>query len=297
MNILVTGANGMLGEECTRLLAESHQIHTCDLHNALLSDLDVPYTQLDITHADRVKALVKAEKPDVIVNCAAYTSVDGSERQRELAWAINVEGVKNLVGVLNATGGSIIHISTDYVFDGLNGPYREDDETNPINYYGETKLASEKVLKEALVPWTVIRTNVLFGNSQQKQASFVNWVVEKAKRRESISVVNDQFGNPTWTYGLAQAIETIIANGAHGMYHYAGADYINRMEFALEVASVFALDPTLIRATTTRALAQTAKRPFKGGLKCELIRNKLNVKFYTIKEALNAMKGSANWNQ
>ena len=189
-------------------------------------------------------------------------------------------------------GAHLIHISTDYVFDGTSGPYRETDITKPVNYYGETKLASEELIAKGQLHATLLRTNVLFGNSVNQESSFVHWVIEKLRKREKIKVVNDQFGNPTWARGLAETIAKIIETGTPGLYHYGGDNYINRFEFALEIAAVFELDPTLILPCTTRALGQKAERPFKAGLVSEKIKSDLNVKIYGIKEALTVMKGS-----
>lgn len=297
MNILITGANGMLGEKCTKILSKSHNVLATDLGDSLLYSEDIPYQTLDITNNVEVKSLINSREPDVIVNCAAYTDVDGAEENKELAWTVNVEGVRNLVKYSSDRMTHVIHISTDYVFDGTSGPYREDDKTNPINYYGETKLESEKILQSSGVPWTIIRTNVLFGVAQNQKASFVYWVVKKIKNNEIINVVNDQYGNPTWADGLSEAIEEVINRGITGLYHYAGLDYVNRLEFALEIASVFSLDPTLIKPTTTRALNQKAKRPFKGGLVSTKIVKDIGVKLYKIRDALNAMKGQEDWNQ
>ncbi len=149
------------------------------------------------------------------------------------------------------------------------------------------------MVKDSQIPWAIIRTNVLFGNTKLQKASFVRWVVEKLSRFETISIVNDQFGNPTWSYGLAQVIDRVIETDAKGLYHYAGKDYINRFEFALKIAGIFGLDPTLIRTTTTRALNQLAPRPFKAGLTCEKTARELQVDFYSIIEALKMIKETA----
>ncbi|MCD6440298.1 MAG: dTDP-4-dehydrorhamnose reductase [Candidatus Marinimicrobia bacterium] len=293
MTILITGANGMLGEECTKLLSGKYSVVATDIHDSLsMPDDSIIYEHLDITNENRVHEIVKRIQPDVVLNCAAYTDVDGAERENESAWTVNVGGVQHIVNALKKFGGAIIHISTDYVFDGTAGPYGEDNKPNPVNYYGKTKLESEKVLTDSQLHWTIIRTNILFGNTSRQQASFVRWVIEKLSRFENISIVNDQFGNPTWSYGLAQAIYKIIESGKHGLYHYAGKDYINRFEFGLKIAGIYGLDPTLIRKTTTRALNQPANRPFKSGLTCERIEHELAVTIYSVNEALTAMRGN-----
>ncbi|PIS28932.1 MAG: dTDP-4-dehydrorhamnose reductase [Candidatus Marinimicrobia bacterium CG08_land_8_20_14_0_20_45_22] len=292
MRILITGANGMLGEKCTDILAEKHKLLATDLADKLTYSNTIPYMPLDITNGEDVKRVISEFQPELILNCAAYTNVDGAEKNRELAHRVNVDGVKNILIALTGTDAKIIHISTDYVFDGTRGPYHESDTPKPINYYGMTKLLSEEAIRHSSIPWTIIRTNVLFGDSNFQEASFVSWVLNKITNRETIRVVNDQFGNPTWADGLAMAIDKVIDKQILGLYHYAGSDYINRFEFALEIASIYSLDPTFIRPITTRTLGQLAPRPFKAGLITDLIRKEIDVKIFSIKEALTIMKGT-----
>ncbi|MCF7885395.1 MAG: dTDP-4-dehydrorhamnose reductase [Candidatus Marinimicrobia bacterium] len=290
MRVLVTGANGMLGEKCTQRLNNKHQVFATDVQENLIYDSPVNYSQLDITEFKQVEKMINQIKPEVVVNCAAYTDVDGSEDNKKLAKTINVNGVHNLIEAVEQYNTHIIHISTDYVFDGSHGPYEEDDEINPINYYGQTKYDSEKLLIKSNLPVTIIRTNVLFGNTQSKGANFVHWVIDNLRNGNPIKVVNDQFGNPTWVDSLAEVTEKIIDKKLEGIYHYGGEDYLSRFEFALEIADVFALDNKLIKKVTTRALNQKAARPYKAGLISDKLQNSLDIKLYSIKDALKEMK-------
>jgi len=291
MKILITGANGMLGERCVRLLAPEHTILATDITDHLIYDCPVNYRKLDITDPKMIIAVIDDFAPETIINCAAYTSVDGAETNHELAWQVNAIGPKNLVAASSPFNITLIHISTDYIFDGLDGPYQENDPVKPINYYGQTKLAGEQAVLSAPIPVTVFRTNVLFGNSINQEASFVYWVVKKLSYHEAINVINDQFGNPTWADGLAEVIQISINRGIRGIFHYGGADYINRLEFALQIAAVFGLNPTLIRAVSTRSLNQKAPRPYRAGLVCEKIKSEFGIRLYSVKEALETMKG------
>jgi len=290
MRVLITGANGMLGEKCAYRLNKKHQTFASDVHEELQYDCPVKYFQMDVTNPNKVKQVVKEIEPDVIVNCAAYTDVDGSEDNKELANDVNVNGIKNLTESAQPFNSHIIHISTDYVFDGSCGPYKEDDEISPINFYGKTKYDSEQLLVDSNLPTTIIRTNVLFGNSQSKEANFVHWVIDNLKKGNTIKVVNDQFGNPTWVDSLAEVTEKIIDNHLEGIYHYGGDDYMSRFEFALEIADVFSLDNKLIEKVATRALKQKAPRPYKAGLISDKLKKSLDVKLYSIKDALKRMK-------
>ncbi len=287
----------MLGEKCVSLLAEKHEVIATDLAPQFISpevSSAIVYERLDITHFTAIQRIVAEYQPDVIVNCAAFTDVDGAEIEREKAYAVNVGGLRNLLDSLKGSAVHIIQISTDYVFDGCQGPYREEDLPKPINYYGQTKLDAEQLLGTVGGDFTIIRTNVLFGQSRNRSASFVEWVIRNLSARREIRVVNDQYGNPTWADGLAEVIQKIIERKAVGLYHYGGKDYVNRLEFALLIASVFNLDSTLIHPIATRTLGQKAARPYRAGLVCTKIQKELGLKLYSLQEALNYMKGTSD---
>jgi len=297
MRILITGANGMLGEKCIKTLGTQHILIATDLAEEP-SDPQIlgehSYQRLDITDRSAIKAILARFAPKIVVNCAAFTDVDGSEDQRELAYAVNVGGVQNFIAELTDESVHFIQISTDYVFDGRNGPYRENDPVNPISYYGWTKLEAEKVLMDAHCRWTIIRTNVLFGQSRYRAASFVDWVIRNLAASKAIRVVNDQFGNPTWADGLAEVIAAVIEQRLTGLYHYGGRDYVNRYEFAQLIAEVFDLDASLIIPITTESLNQKAKRPLRSGLICEKIVQALNIQLYSLRDVLIQMKGTSS---
>jgi len=282
----------MLGENCVRLLMSEGVLLATDLHPQLITSMPVNYRPLNITATDEVHAVLTEFRPDWVVNCAAYTGVDGSENHREKAWEVNVTGVRNIVDNLLTLGGQIIQISTDYVFDGQSGPYDENAAVNPINYYGQTKLASEHLIVESGLPYVILRTNVLFGNATNPSASFVHWVVTRLTRHEFITVVTDQYGNPTWTNGLAEAIRQVIRDGKTGLFNYGGADYVNRYDFALQIADIYQLERGYIKPITTRELNQKAPRPLRAGLVCEKIKNTFGLELYTLKEALIRMRGA-----
>jgi len=282
----------MLGENCVRLLMSEGVLLATDLHPQLITSMPVNYRPLNITVTDEVHAVLTEFRPDWVVNCAAYTGVDGSENHREKAWEVNVTGVRNIIDNLLTLGGQIIQISTDYVFDGQSGPYDENAAVNPINYYGQTKLASEHLIVESGLPYVILRTNVLFGNATNPSASFVHWVVTRLTRHEFITVVTDQYGNPTWTNGLAEAIRQVIRDGKTGLFNYGGADYVNRYDFALQIADIYQLERGYIKPITTRELNQKAPRPLRAGLVCEKIKNTFGLELYTLKEALIRMRGA-----
>ena len=154
------------------------------------------------------------------------TDVDGCEKNKEEAWGVNVTGTENIINAVRGSATKIVYISTDYIFDGKNGPYIEDDVPRPINYYGKTKLAAENAVRGSAQPWVILRTNVLYGNSLRSSASFVNWVVNSLRKSQEINVVDDQTNNPTWTASLAEAIKLSIIMNIQEILNYAGSEFM-----------------------------------------------------------------------
>ena len=267
-NILITGIYGQLGEACIKHLKLHFNIISAGRHT---SDDGV---QLDITDAATTEKVVAEIRPDLILNLAAMTNVDGCETNPKMAEAINVCGVKNLCKNFE---GHFIQISTDYVFDGTDGPYEEDDETNPISVYGQTKLAADKWLTINHPKVTIFRANVVYSYTKRTKASFVKWVVDSLSDGKPISVVDDQWNNPTWTESIATVIKVLIEKEALGLYHYGDKEYMNRYEFAHLIAKVFDLDASLISPISTADLKQPAPRPLKSGLKTEKIESALGI--------------------
>ena len=266
--IFITGAYGQLGSICINYLKSYFNIISTGLHT---SDDGI---QLDITDSKITENLVVHIRPDVILNLAAMTNVDGCETDPEMAEAINVDGVKNLC---KSFDGHFIQISTDYVFDGAEGPYGEDDGTNPISVYGQTKLAADEWLTENHVKTTILRANVVYGYTKRTKASFVKWVVDSLTDGKPIRVVDDQWNNPTWTHSIASVIKVLIETEAFDIYNYGDKGYMNRFEFAQLIAKVFELDPSLISPISTVELNQPASRPLKSGLKTEKIESALGI--------------------
>ncbi|MFQ6606635.1 MAG: dTDP-4-dehydrorhamnose reductase [Fidelibacterota bacterium] len=266
--ILITGAFGQLGVEMISVLGKQ-----CDL---LATDTVIPEdfsaepfsVVMDITSPRQVKEVIDAYQPDVVVNLAAMTDVDACELHPDQSQRVNRDGVQYL---LENFSGYFIQISTDYVFDGTAGPYSETDPPQPINQYGRSKLSAERLLQSSPNRTLILRTNVLYGYTKRTRASFVKWVVDSLKEGQSIPVVDDQWNNPTWTRALAETVHSLLAKDVEGMYHYGGAELLNRYQFAQRIASVFHLDSQLIRPVKTEALKQPAPRPLRSGLKTEKI--------------------------
>ena len=278
--ILITGSTGQLGNSLGKVFKSRYDLVST---SRTKPNKNTNY-YLDITNSLLVKDMVSAISPDIIINLAALTNVDLCESNPDLAHAINFQGVKNLVNVFK---GPIIHLSTDYVFDGKLGQYKENDITNPINVYGATKYKAEKILLEKSKVSLVIRTNVLYDYQSKAKSSFLNWVVDSLKRGEKIKVVDDQFNNPTWTDSISVVIDRAIKADLNGLIHWGDFDWISRYDFANKIADKFNLQSNLIEPIKTEELNQVAPRPLNGGLDTTLAQDLLRLEPPQIDDCLN----------
>lgn len=268
--ILITGANGLLGQALIDVLKDKYVVTPTGVEDTSAHQLpEIEYTSLDITNFEQCKDYINQFAPDIIVNAASYTQVDACEDHKELCWQINVKGVENLANLARRYDIHLVHYSTDYVFDGKKGPYTEDDRSHPLGYYGKSKLASENVLRQIACPFTIVRTCVIYGLASQVKQNFYVWILESLKGKKSITVVTDQYNNPTLAEDLARGTEQVIQQSWVGTLHLAGKQYLNRFDFALSVAKFFELDTDMIQPIKTASLKQASPRPEYGGLKID----------------------------
>ena len=248
--ILVVGANGMLGQDLMRALPVSAR--------------GVDIGEIDITSPESVRTLLVSLKPEVVINAAAYTDVDGCEANRELAIAVNGAGVGHLARVSADIGAKLVQVSTDYVFDGGKGsPYLEDDPTGPLSVYGHSKLLGEQNVR--LNPdHLIVRTQWLYGLHGK---NFVETMLRLATERSELSVVDDQIGSPTWTVDLAGAIRALVEAGCRGTYHAANAGFCSWNEFARAIFADAGVKIT-VKPMTTTELKRPAPRPLYSTLDC-----------------------------
>ncbi|HKI78324.1 MAG TPA: dTDP-4-dehydrorhamnose reductase [Ignavibacteriaceae bacterium] len=292
--ILVTGANGMLGQRTIKFYNQSNNVQlagTSVEDTAVFENTD--YISCDITDREKIKKVVSDFCPDFIVNTAAFTNVDLSEVERELAWKINVKGVEYLAEAARIIDAHIIHISSDYIFDGTSGPYPENAKPNPLGYYGRTKLASENALKISGAIHTILRTNVLYGIASSRP-DFVRWVVNSVREGKQINIVTDQVNNPTFIDDLVQAINEVIEFRKTGVYNIGGREFLTRFDFTEIIADFFNLDKSLINPITTDELNQKATRPLKSGLLTLKAETEMGFKPHSISETLVLMKRELN---
>jgi dTDP-4-dehydrorhamnose reductase len=291
--VLVIGSNGLLGQKVAELLirGSNYDITLSSVEPAPVRHLlSAEYVQADITSRKEVRDLVSSCKPDAIINCAAMTNVDACETERDIAWKINVNGVENIIDAARKNAVRVFHVSSDYVFDGKSGPYSEDDRPEPLSYYGKSKLASENALLASDIPFFIARTMVLYGFAQGVKANFALWLIQSLRDRQTVRVVDDQYGNPTFVDDLAFGIIRAMELGRTGIYHLAGRDIINRYEFAQKLAQVFHVDASLIQPIKTAQLRQPAVRPLKSGLVTLKAEVELGYKPSTAEEGLRMLK-------
>ena len=248
--ILVVGANGMLGRDVTAHIGAA----------ARGVDID----EIDITSLESTDRIIKTLKPSVVINCAAYTNVDGCETNAETAMQVNGEGVAHLAMATREIGARLVHVSTDYVFDGLKGsPYQENDATCPLGVYGESKLAGE--MNAAFNPdHLIVRTQWLYGLHGK---NFVETMLNLAQEKDEISVVDDQIGSPTWTVDLSHAILALLKTSHRGIYHAANSGFCSWNGFAQAIFVEAGLH-TGVKGMTTDQLNRPARRPLYSTLDC-----------------------------
>ena len=295
---MITGAEGQLGKALQIGLTDKFNILSTTRQPTQLAKNQRNVQKLDITDKENISNVLESFKPDIIINCAAYTNVDGSEINKDLAHQVNVEGLRNLIQ-LSDINTYLIQISSDYVFDGDSGPYSEDEHTFPVNYYGKTKLEAENILRGTRRKWVIFRPNVLYSSDIYSKGNFFAWIYKSLLKKDSISVVTDQISNPTFNLQIVKAIFQCIIMDFEGILHIGSDDYMSRYEFALDIAKVFGFDSALITKIDTDSLTRKvksyiAKRPLLSGLVVNKIEKELNTSSHSTNYNLKLLKSSLN---
>lgn len=289
--VIITGANGLLGQKLMHEFGPDHDVLGLDLQPAsVLDQRGFPYTQCDITARPDVRGVVANFVPNVVINAAAFTNVDGCEAERDLCWKVNVQGVENLVYAAKKVQARFIQISTDYVFDGESGEYTESDTPRPLGYYGRSKLAAENAVRASELRHAIVRTQVLYGTGRGIRPNFALWLVGSLANGRAVRVVIDQVGNPTLVDDLAMAIHRLVDESKEDVYHIAGSEVISRFDFALELCDVFGYDRSLVHPITTEGLSQAAPRPRNSSFVLEKMRQDLQVRMRGAREGLKELK-------
>ena len=298
MKILVTGATGLLGQKLTSLLIQKQDIHTiATARKAVNYKLkNAEFRILDVTDQKETEKVIQEVKPDVIIHTAAMTQVDQCETDREACWKANVTGVENLVNACEKINAFMVHVSTDFIFDGSHGPLDELAIPKPVNYYGESKLAGEKVVMKSKLEWAILRTVLVYGITEDmSRSNIVLWVKKSLEEGKSINVVNDQWRTPTLAEDLAMGCFLAAKKKAKGIYHISGEEMMTPYDIAIATADFFGLNKSLINQTDSSKFKQPAARPLKTGFIIEKAKKELGYRPHTFKEGLqiigNQLKG------
>jgi dTDP-4-dehydrorhamnose reductase len=268
VKILVTGSNGLLGQKLTALLQKDSSVSLIATARggSVIPIASGKFVSLDVIDKNSVFKVLTEEKPDVVIHGAAMTQVDQCETERENCWTANVTAVGNIIEACSANNIRLIHVSTDFVFDGSHGPLAEDEPTNPVNYYGESKLAAEKLVQDSKLHWSILRTVLVYGiTHDMSRSNIVVWVKNSLEAGKTIQVVNDQWRTPTLAEDLAMGCYLATVKKAKGIYHISGKDFLTPYEIAIATADFFKLDKSLIQPTDSSKFKQPAKRPAKTG--------------------------------
>ena len=267
--ILVTGSNGLLGQKITERLSATKQfklIATSKGADRFPVKDGYTYAEMDILDPQNVKEVVGRYKPDAIIHTAAMTNVDTCEDQKELAYQLNVESVKTLISVCEEHDIQLVHLSTDFIFDGAKGPYDEEADPNPLSYYGQTKVEAENIIKVSNCRWAILRTILVYGIvSDMSRSNIVLWAKGALEKGSPINVVNDQWRMPTLAEDLADCCLLAVEKNAQGVYNASGKDMMSISELVARVADYWKLDKSMINEISAETLNQTAKRPVRTG--------------------------------
>jgi dTDP-4-dehydrorhamnose reductase len=290
LKILVTGSNGMLGQKLVYGLKSRDSIEliaTSKGNNRITDKTGYVYEPLDISDEAAIENMIDKYQPGCIINTAAMTNVDACELNKEECKKLNIDAVSYLVNACKKYQTHFIHLSTDFVFDGSSGPYKEDDKPNPQSYYASSKLESEKIVQAGGLDWCIIRTIIIYGVMDDTQRSnVVIWTKNSLEQKKTITVITDQFRSPTLAEDLADACINAAVKRAKGIYHVSGIELMSIIEISNKVADFFKLDKSYIKPVTSAELNQPAKRPPKTGFILDKAIRELDYQPHTFEEGL-----------
>lgn len=278
--VLVTGANGMLGQKLVDIFVgkpEYDVLFTSRGESRLNPEYNLRYQSLDISNKEAVSNLIETFNPDAIIHCAAFTHVDNCEDQKETCEAYNVSSVRYFVEAIGNRPIKFVHISTDFVFDGTSQlPYTEDMKVNPLSNYGMSKKKSEDILLESSIDYIILRTSFVYGVLyDNSRSNFVLWAKSSLEDGKTINVINDQFRAPTFAEDLAQVSFNAINSREKGIYHTVGPETFSILGLINQVADFWSLDKSLISPILTKDLNQKAQRPLHTNLSIDKAKNDL----------------------
>jgi dTDP-4-dehydrorhamnose reductase len=292
MKILVTGSNGLLGQKLTRLISErpEHTLIATARGASVLPLEKGQYESLDVTIAGEVNTIVRETKPDVIIHAAAMTNVDQCELNQGECWKANVDAVDNIIHACTRYRVRLVHVSTDFIFDGSHGPLDENEKPNPVNFYGQSKLAGEQRIMESSLHWSILRTVLVYGITRDmSRSNIVLWVKNSLEQGKTIQVVADQWRTPTLAEDLATGCFLAATKQARGIYNISGKDFLSPYDIAIQAAEFFNLDKSLIKKTDSNQFKQPARRPLTTGFIIDKARTDLGYEPHSFAEGIEIL--------
>lgn len=292
--ILITGSNGLLGQKLTDLLlAKNDYTFICTGKGENRHpNKSITYTQLDITDKADVQKVLNQHQPDFVINTAAMTNVDECEDNKELCDKLNIEAVQFLADASNQINAKLIHLSTDFIFDGTSGPYKEDDKPNPLSYYGLSKLKGEEIIQKTCTNWAILRTVLVYGVvNDMSRSNIVLWAKGALEQKKTLNIVDDQFRTPTLAEDLAIGCKLVCDKNANGIFNISGKDFMSIYELVERVAKYYKLSMETVGRTDSTSLNQAAKRPPITGFDLTKSRKELGYEPHSFEEGIGLMEG------
>ena len=283
LKVLVTGSAGLVGQQVVKDLSKSHQVFSC------YNELKLEYgdsVKMDLKNREMISSILTEKKPDIVIHLGAMTGVDLCEKEKTSASEINTKATEIIAKECSKLNSFLVYVSTDYVFDGNLGMYKEDDVTNPLGFYGESKLEGEKVVQNFSTNWCIARTSTPFGLHPTKK-SFPMWVIENLQKQKQIDILIDQFTSPTYIPNLSRMLIEISERRITGVIHTAGASKISRYQMASMVSDKLNLDGSLLKQISIDKMKWVAQRPKDSSLDVSRASSILNEKPQKIDQSLN----------
>ena len=283
LKVLVTGSAGLVGRQVVKDLSNSHQVFSC--YNESKPEYG-DSVKMDLKNREMISSILTEKKPDIVIHLGAMTGVDLCEKEKTSASEINTKATEIIAKECSKLNSFLVYVSTDYVFDGNLGMYKEDDVTNPLGFYGKSKLEGEKVVQNFSTNWCIARTSTPFGLHPTKK-SFPMWVIENLQKQKQIDVLIDQFTSPTYIPNLSRMLIEISERRVTGIIHAAGASKISRYQMASMVSDKLNLDSTLLKQISINKMKWVAQRPKDSSLDVSRASSILNEKPQKIDQSLN----------
>jgi dTDP-4-dehydrorhamnose reductase len=288
LKLLVTGAGGLLGGKLVELALDAgHQVYSVYNEHPPKGGEAI---RTDLRDADAIKNILTSRALDAVIHTASITDVDFCERNPSLAMDVNGKAMESIARACRELGSFLVYVSTDYVFNGQTGMYREEDTPNPINAYGRSKLLGEQLTSNYAGEYCIVRTSVLFGCGREYRSNFATWLLGRLSTRQSVNVINGQYASPTLSTHLARMILEVTQRRIAGIIHLAGADRVNRYEFAVRLAREFAFNTALLVPTPPDSVNWYAKRPGDSSLNVQKATDLLRNKPMNVDSELKAFK-------